>query len=189
MAILSARATQEIAFICTAYKCLGKAWEMVMKMEISQFPVISPFLLAKQSSSPTFSKTYAPSLSWDILGARWRGAFLLGSGQPCIPRCLGRSTSSCIVQSCSPSIIIWLLGLALCVGVCFSCFLTIILVWWGGNIFVQMVPIPGHFAAYLSARNHREFFFLLPQEGPSVCSMLPILLVNLKTCSLCKTTL
>jgi hypothetical protein len=58
-------------------------------------------------------------------------------------------------------------------------------VWWARNIFVQMVPIPGHFSENLWASNHQGIsFFLLTQEGLLVCSMLPSLLVNLKTCSL-----
>lgn len=35
-----------------------------------------------------------------------------------------------------------------CGGV-FFLFSNLHFVWWGGNIFVQMVPIPGHFAEYL----------------------------------------
>lgn len=35
-----------------------------------------------------------------------------------------------------------------CGGV-FFLFSNLHFVWWGGNIFVQMVPIPGHFVEYL----------------------------------------
>lgn len=190
MAILSARATQKIAFIWTAYKCLGKAWEMVMKMEISQFPVISPFLLARQSSlalhsarpmllpSPgTFSGQgggmgISPGF-WAALHSEVSGEihFLLHCAE---------------LQPFNNHLASWL-GFV-CGGV-FFLFSNYHFCLVGWEYLCPDGPHPRTFRSVSVSQKPPGIFFLLPQEGPSVCSMLPILLINLKTCSLCKTTL
>lgn len=79
--------------------------------------------------------------------------------------------------------------LALCVGVCFSCFLTCILFGGVGISLSRWSPSQDILQSICEPETTGDFFFLLTQEGPSVCFMLPILLVNLKACSFCKTTL
>lgn len=138
---------------------------MVMKTVISPFPV-SPLLFGQVAFySPTFSRTYAFSLSWGFL----RG-ISPNSKQPCIPSYLWSSTFF-YIEKLLPfnHLASWLCFV--CGGV-FFLFSNLDFVWWGWIIFVQMVPIPGHFAEYLWTRNHREIFFFffwfkkVPQFAP-----------------------
>lgn len=153
-----------------------------MKMEISPFPVF-PFPFGKAASySLIFSRTYVLSLSQDIVGDIHQG-----SKRPCIPRCLWSSTSSCIVQSCRPSVI-WLLGTTLCVGVCFSCFLTCILFSGVGISLSRWSPSQDILQSICEPETTGDFFFFDSRRS-LIYSILPDLLVNLKKCSLCKTTL
>lgn len=107
--------------------------------------------------SPIFSGGPSPGTFW--------GAFPQRSECAYIPKCLWSSTSSCIVQSGRPSII-WVLGFALCVGVCFSCFLTCILFGGVGISLSRWSPSQDILQSIYEPETTRNFF-LLTQEGPS----------------------
>ena len=116
------------------------------------------------------------------------GAFPQIPSSPAFPGTRGAPLPSTL-RSYSPSII-WLLGSALCVGVCFSCFLTHILFGGVGLSLSRWSPSQDILQSICEPETTgNSFFFFLIQEGPSVCFMLSILFVNLKACSLCKTTL
>lgn len=119
-----------------------------------------PCALARQSSIAPYSA--GPRL-FPSAGTFW-GAFLQRSECSYIARCLWSSTSSCIVQSGRPSII-WVLGFALCVGVCFSCFLTCILFGGGGISLSRWSPSQDILQSIYEPETTRNFF-LLTQEGP-----------------------
>ena len=163
MSIPSFNTTQVLAFIWTALECLEKAWKTVIKMEMSPFPVFLFPLGQAVFYSITFGRAYlfpSPRTMW--------GSFPQCSRWLCIPRFLSSSTSSRIVQSCRPSII-WLLGSALCVGVCFSCFLNCILFGGVGISLSRWFPSQDILQSICEPETTRDFFFLLlTQEGPSL---------------------
>ena len=121
-------------------------------MVISPFPVF-PFPFGQVVFySPTFSRTYAISLSWNFLGGippRFQAALHFE-----VPVEL----HFCIEQSCRPSII-WLLGSALCVWVCFSCFLTWILFGGVGISLSRWSPSQDILQSICEPETTRNFYF------------------------------
>lgn len=130
-------------------------------MKISPFPAF-PFPFGQAVFySPSFSRTQALSLS-----STFWGVFIP-------PGCIVVLHSEVHVElsfllHCAKWLSFNHLASWLCFvyGGVFFLFSNLHFVWWGGNIFVQMVLIPGHFAEYLWARNHWEFFFFWLEEVP-----------------------